>query len=193
MGADKIGEMLGIGGFAEIFARVMPWVIAVLMSMTSMTSCSVSMEGKTIWQIQTLPIKSRHIYLSKIIANLTVAAPFYVAAVVFACLTVKGDVIDYIWIAVIPACYVIFTAVSGIVINLAFPVLDWDNEVRVVKQSASTFVAMVVGVVSGIIPAVCAVVFGENAINIVRMANVAILAAMTLLMYSHIGRRRTIV
>lgn len=193
MGADKIGEMLGIGGFTEIFARVMPWVIAVLMSMTSMTSCSVSMEGKTIWQIQTLPIKSRHIYLSKIIANLTVAAPFYVAAVVFACLTVKGDVIDYIWIAVIPACYVIFTAVSGIVINLAFPVLDWDNEVRVVKQSASTFVAMVVGVVSGIIPAVCAVVFGENAINIVRMANVAILAAMTLLMYSHIGKRRTIV
>ena len=62
------------------------------------------MEGKTFWQIQTLPVKSGKVYLSKIMANLTVAAPFYVISVVFACLTVEPDLATYFWIAVNAPC-----------------------------------------------------------------------------------------
>ncbi|MBQ5851748.1 MAG: hypothetical protein IIW54_13190, partial [Lachnospiraceae bacterium] len=158
-------------------------LIALLMSITSMTSCSISMEGKTFWQIQTLPVKSGKVYLSKIMANLTVAAPFYVISVVFACLTVEPDLATYFWIAVIPALYLFFMAVVGIRINLAFPVLNWDNEVRVVKQSASTLVTMLVGIITGVVPIACIVLLGTGAVNVVRAVTAVVLALVTVVLY----------
>ena len=116
-------------------------------------------------------------------ANLTVAAPFYVISVVFACLTVEPDLATYFWIAVIPALYLFFMAVVGIRINLAFPVLNWDNEVRVVKQSASTLVTMLVGIITGVVPIACIVLLGTGAVNVVRAVTAVVLALVTVVLY----------
>lgn len=183
IGADRMGELMGIPDFGNIVRSALPFLIALLMSITSMTSCSISMEGKTFWQIQTLPVRSGKVYLSKIMANLTVAAPFYVISVIFACFTVKPDIAEYFWIAVIPALYLFFMAVVGIRINLAFPVLNWDNEVRVVKQSASTFVTMLVGIITGVVPAACIVLLGTDAVNVVRGVTAVVLALVTVVLY----------
>ena len=183
VGADRMGEFKGIPDFGNVVKSALPFLIALLMSITSMTSCSISMEGKTFWQIQTLPVKSGKVYLSKIMANLTVAAPFYVISVVFACLTVEPDLATYFWIAVIPALYLFFMAVVGIRINLAFPVLNWDNEVRVVKQSASTLVTMLVGIITGVVPIACIVLLGTGAVNVVRAVTAVVLALVTVVLY----------
>lgn len=189
MGTEKIIEILGISGAEEIIGGALPFIIAILMSITSMTSCSISMEGKTFWRIQTLPVRSRDVYLSKIIANLTVAAPFYIASVIFACLTIKPDIMEYIWIIIIPALYLIFMAVAGITINLAFPIFNWDNEVHVVKQSASTFVSMVVGMVSCIVPAVFIVLFGASGADLVRAVTVVVLLVGIVVLYGRNGKK----
>ena len=183
VGADRMGELIGIPDFGNIVKSALPFLIALLMSITSMTSCSISMEGKTFWQIQTLPVKSGEVYLSKIMANLTVATPFYVISVIFACLTVKPNLATYFWIIIIPALYLFFMAVVGIRINLAFPVLNWDNEVRVVKQSASTFGTMLVGIITSVVPVACIVLLGTDAINVVRGVTTVVLASVTVVLY----------
>lgn len=189
MGTGKIEELLGISGIQSIIEIVLPFVFALLMSMTSMTSCSISMEGKNFWMLQTLPVRSRDVYLSKILASLTVAAPFYVVSVIMGCLTVKPDIMEYIWMAVIPACYIIYMAVMGITINIAFPIINWDSEVHVVKQSIATFVNMVVGIISSIVPAVAIVLLGNDMADVARAVVVFLLAGVTVALYKKNGKK----
>lgn len=183
LGTEKIEELLGISGIQSVLEMVLPFVYAVMMSMATMTSCSISMEGKNFWILQTLPLGSRDVYFAKILANLTVAAPFYVVSVIMGCLLVKSDIVECIWMVIISACYIVYTAVLGITVNIAFPSFNWDNEVQVVKQSAATLVSMIAGMLSGIVPAVVMVLVGEDKANITRFIIVVVLIIVTLALY----------
>lgn len=189
LGADKFEELLGVSGIQSVIETVIPFALAVMMSMATMTSSSISMEGKSFWILQMLPVKANDVYLSKILANLTVAAPFYIVSVIFGCLTVKPDMMEYMWIVIIPACYIVYMAVIGITVNIAFPVLNWDSEVRVIKQSASTFVTMIIGMLSSIVPAVVVVLLGNGVADVTRAATVVVLVGVTVVLYKRNGRK----
>ena len=141
------------------------------------------MEGNHFWMLQTLPMKSREIYDSKILASLTVAAPFYLMTVLLAIPAVHATVLESIFIAVIPACYLVFTAVAGITFNLAFPLLKWESEVRVVKQSASMMCGMLTGMISTAVPLGITIVAGGRNGNLIKLGTVAVLVILTGVLY----------
>ena len=116
-------------------------------------------------------------------ANLAVALPFYVISTIFACLSVEYNPVEYIYIILIPAVYILFIAVVGITINLLFPVLNWDNEVRVVKQSASTFICMIIGALSALIPIAFIILLGESAVNQIRLLTLIVISSATFIIY----------
>ena len=66
-----------------------------------------------------------------------------------------------------PAVHILWSAVSGIFINLKLPTFNWESEVYVVKQSAATFVGMLVGLLSGVIPVAIVIVCKNLNINLV--------------------------
>lgn len=179
-----------MGNVENMMYSIIPFVVSTLMSMTSITSCSISMEGKTFWQIQTLPIRNREVYLGKILANLIVAAPFYIISVFFICLSVPADVLTYIKIAIVPAVYLLFTATVGIRVNLKFPVLNWDNEVRVVKQSASTMLCMLIGVLANLIPIGAILILGSQYADIVIVTVIALVGITTLVVYHKLEKKK---
>lgn len=189
MGTAKVEELFGISGMQSVIETVIPFVLALMMSITNMTSCSISMEGKSFWILQTLPVRTKDVYFSKILANLTVATPFCLISIVFGCLTIKPDIMEYVWMIMIPVCYVVYMSVVGLTVNLAFPVLNWDNEVQVVKQSASTLVTMIVGMMSSIVPAVAVVLAGEGLADVTRAVIVAVLVGVTCGLYRRNGRK----
>ena len=53
---------------------------------------------------------------------------------------------------------ILFSCVYGITVNLHFPVLEWESEVRIVKQSAS---AMLGGMGGFILTLLCALAVGS--------------------------------
>ena len=57
----------------------------------------------------------------------------------------------------LPLVFLLFSIVLGLFFNRLFPVLNWDNEARVVKQSASVGFSMLAGIVSLLIPAILVV------------------------------------
>ena len=77
---------------------------------------------------------------SKILMNVALIAPFYVIAELLLMLALKPNVLDMLWLGILPAIFVLFTCVYGITINLMFLVFNWDNEVTVVKQSAAAMI-----------------------------------------------------
>lgn len=191
-GTESIMTDLEEFGMAIEINRVLPFLITVMFSISSISSCSISMEGKYFWNVQVLPISNKIIYDSKILVNLIVAAPFYVISALLICFGADMTVMETVWVWIVPLCYIIFMAVLGITVNLKFPVMKWEQEVKIVKQSASVGITMLVGMVSSIIPCGCVIVFGREWADMVAVITVVVIAVVTLVLYRH-NNRQTVV
>ncbi len=137
----EMGKMMlpEIGELLPVFAVS---VVCMLISMNGITAPSVSLEGKNIWIVQSMPLdpwqvlqskQKTHIYLN--------AIPVIIAT------TAIGIVInaDYSRIALMNICalvYVMFISALGLFMNLLKPNLTWTNETVPVKQSMSVMVVI---------------------------------------------------
>ena len=109
------------------------------------TSTSVSMEGKEWWILKSLPLPSRMILDSKLCLNLLLIAPFYLISQIVLGIVLKGEAVEILWSVVIMLLFILCSCIGGLTANLKFPKMEWDSEVIVVKQSASSAVGGLCG------------------------------------------------
>lgn len=157
LGVEALADYLGASGYTSLVRQLLPYIFSIPLCMTSASSCSISMEGKTFWQLQVLPVKAQEVYNAKLLWNLALVAPFYVISVLLLLIGVRPDVMTALHYLLVPLVFLLFTTVVGLASNLRFPVLNWDNEARVVKQSASVLVSMLAGMVAVLVPTFLAV------------------------------------
>ena len=108
--------------------------------MMNTTSTSVSMEGKEWWILKSLPLPPKMILDSKLCFNLLLIAPFYLISQVFLGIALRGVAVEIFWSVIIMTLFILCSCVGGLTANLKFPKMEWDSEVVVVKQSASSAV-----------------------------------------------------
>ncbi|WP_455617089.1 hypothetical protein [Eisenbergiella sp.] len=155
-GMDKLEsylQMEGMGGMLPFNpGSMIPFILALMVMMGGTTSSSISIEGKQWWIPKSLPIPSGLILDSKMLVNLTLAVPSILLAGTI--LTVSGQTggLKPVWVFLVPLAYACFSSVLGITINLKMPVFNWDNETTIVKQSASTFVSVLGGMLLALLP-----------------------------------------
>ena len=179
-GVDKIESVIPL---QNGIIGLMPFVLATTSCIMTTTSTSISLEGKEWWILQSLPVDAKTVFDSKILLNLAIVAPFYVIAEVLIILALTPSFVELVWLIFLPIIYMLFTFVFGITVNLHMPVLHWENEVAVVKQSAS---AMVGGLGGCLIIILCAVpvVFVTGIVGeIVKAVTAIVILAITVLLY----------
>ena len=115
-----------------------PYLLGVFFTMMSISACSVSMEGKNWWLPRSLPLSAREILGSKLILHLIIFTPFYGLMEIILLFTLRTGFMGRLWLLIIPAVAVLFSALFGMVLNLRFPKFHWENATEVVKQSAAT-------------------------------------------------------
>ncbi len=120
--------------------NMLPMALATVFCIMPITAVSISMEGKQWWIIKTLPISAKHLLDSKLLMNLSILAPCCGISVIMAAIGQKVTPVEFVWLLLVPFLSMIFSCVFGQTVNLKLPVFDWENEVSVVKQSASMFV-----------------------------------------------------
>lgn len=112
--------------------RVFPFIIltvcsfvvfALICSMISVASCSISMEGKNYWMLKTLPIRAKDIFKAKILMNLSLAAPFVLVSSLMCCFSIKTSLLQSIWLVCIPMVYMCTNIVLSLAVNLKLYVL----------------------------------------------------------------------
>lgn len=187
-GTEKLEAMLAFPG---LVSSMLPLLLAMTASIMPVTSCAVSMEGKQWWIMQSLPVRGKEIWNGKILLNLTVALPCWAAAVILSFLALHPSPAEGFWIAVIPLAYILFTSVLGIAVNLAMPIFDWESDVRVVKQSASTMVTMLIGMVSAAAPALVLFFAGMEYRTMIYGVVTAVILAAAGVIYGIICRKDT--
>ncbi len=120
------------------------YYILVLFSclMTSITSSSISLEGKTINITKSLPISEKDILKSKIIYPYIIELPFVIISELIFFIVFKVNIIYILLIFSMSISTITLSSILGLVINLKYPKMNASNDTEVVKQSMSSMVAV---------------------------------------------------
>lgn len=167
---------------------VVPLLLASIFCLMTTTCTSVSMEGKNWWIAKSLPLSTKVILDAKILINLILILPCYFVAEIFLMIALKPSMGEVIWILVAPASIILFSLVYGITINLHFPVMNWENEVTVVKQSASALIGGMGGFLVALICMVLVLVMPDNYGVVLRFVICVVFMGMTYILYRRNNR-----
>ncbi|MBQ4165624.1 MAG: hypothetical protein IJD85_04810 [Oscillospiraceae bacterium] len=161
----------------------LPFVFAAVLCMMNPSACSISMEGKQWWITMSLPLSAKNIISGKLLFSLCLLAPFYVVAEIVVMATQSFDIMERIWFILVPVITAVFSSVFGIFVNLKFPKLQWETEVEIVKQSASSMIGGLVGALAVIVFALIAAVVPSQFSLVFNACVCVVLFVITLLMY----------
>lgn len=125
----------------NLIAGIGPTLISFCVMMCCTTMSSISLEGKSLWIIKTLPVEPKKVYLSKIYVNLTVLSPALVDAVILG-IALKASPLIILLMVLITAVCSLFISQFGLLINLLMPNFNWSNETVVIKQGAAAMVTI---------------------------------------------------
>ena len=122
-------------------------MLCLLVSMNDMATASVSLEGKTIWLVQSLPVTPWQVLRAKLWAQLLLTG--VPALVCFVCLLFiyPYSPLEMLLTALVLLAGVLFFAVFDLFLGLMTANLTWTNEMTPIKQSAGAVFAMLGGFV----------------------------------------------
>ncbi len=178
-GVDGFGVYSSIPQFGQLLSVAAPMGIAFFIVMASPTASSVSLEGKNLWIVRSLPVDTRLVLKAKLNVALTLFVPTSVISATLFCLALKPDPLYVVLMFALPVAYSYFVAMFGLKSDLNSPRLDWTSEVTVVKQSKPVLVTMLVGMLLTIAPALLALPFGIFPV----IAAFALVIVLDILMY----------
>lgn len=118
-----------------------PIYISFCIIMTCTSMASISLEGKSLWIIKSLPVSPKTVYLSKIAVNLTVIAPA-MADIIIIGIALKMGLLQTVMMLLTAAACAVFISFYGLLINLLLPNFNWTSETVVIKNSAATMVTI---------------------------------------------------
>ncbi|MBP8639641.1 MAG: hypothetical protein KBI01_01885 [Oscillospiraceae bacterium] len=126
--------------------------LCLMSSVVLFTAPSVSLEGKTIWIVKSLPLSEQEILKAKLKLHIYLSIPSTILAASAAAYVFNPSVEKVLIMLLTPVLYLMFSANIGLICNLKSPNLDWVNETQVVKQSVSVLLAMLFNFLSVLIP-----------------------------------------
>lgn len=115
--------------------------------LTSITSSVISLEGKNINIVKSLPVKVKTILMSKIYACLSITTPVLLIGDLIMFIRFKTNILEALFLVILSILMPLTTHFIGILINLKYPKLDYESSAEVVKQSTSSFLSVMLGLI----------------------------------------------
>lgn len=190
MVADNIGELVpGADGLAPVVVLA---VVCMFTGLDMITAPSVSLEGKGLWLIRSMPVSTRQILHAKeklhVLFNMIPGTIFSVV-----CSIVAGaDALSVVLVVLAALCFNCVIAATGLMLDLKRPNLNWTNEATPVKQNLSIFLVMMVEFILS-----AAILFGGwllgslAGVRVALLVITVVLGAVFLLLQRWIDRRGT--
>lgn len=135
----------------NIITEYIPVILFALISfsslMTSITSSMISLEGKSFNILKSLPIKPFKIIFSKVIAALIIMIPVILIGDSIMFIKFKFNFFSIIMIISLSIIIPLVSELIGIIVNLKYPKMNAESDTEVVKQSISSFISVLIGIV----------------------------------------------
>ena len=133
---------------SELFVRLIPAIFAFTFVLSPTTACALSVEGETFWVIKTMPVSLKKLINVKLFVNVIFGViPAFICSTLF--------VIGFKGVSLACSVLVMLCALSistlggnlGMIFNLLFPMMKWDNINKPVKQGVALLLTMVCALV----------------------------------------------
>ena len=119
--------------------------VCMLASMNDMAAPSVSLEGKSLWLMQSLPVTPWQVLRGKLSMQLLLTGIPVLFCTVCIAFIYPYTPIELLLTVLVPMSYVLLSALFGLFLGLKMPNLNWTNEITPIKQSAPVTIALFSG------------------------------------------------
>ncbi len=152
----KGGEFLPLleSVFAQFPGLILVLLVAVIGALASTVDVvvpSVSLEGRSLWILQSLPVEPWDVLKAKMLLQLKIVIPPTVFASVCAGIVLKPSAAEWILLILVPVIAIIFYTAFGLMLGIVRANLNWTNEVTIIKQSLMVLVYMLASMGYGLI------------------------------------------
>lgn len=129
-------------GYEDLIYVAAAALICMLISMNDTAAPSVSLEGKMLWQIRSLPVDTKTVLKSKYLLQMyinIVPAVFTADCVIIA---LRPGILTGVLTVILCAAYVVFHSLYSLFCGLHKVNLNWTNEVVPIKQGMNVIFAI---------------------------------------------------
>lgn len=182
------GEGMGFD-IIPLMPKIFFCLVTYTACMTSITSSSISLEGKSFNITKSLPTSVDTILLSKILMSCIITMPVILISDLIFFIAFKVGIIDILFILAISILMPILIAIIGLFTNLKYPKMNASSDTEVVKQSMSTTIAVFSGMILGLVFAVLMVAGAQTPnTNLFVLIELIVLAVVVLTLWKKLKK-----
>lgn len=117
-------------------------VMMLVATMNDMAAPSVSLEGKSVWIPQSLPVEAKTVLQAKTAMQLILTAVPMLFAAVCAAVVLQTPATEKLLLFLLPLSFTVFLALFGSFLGVRHPNMTWTTEIIPLKQSAAVTIAL---------------------------------------------------
>lgn len=119
--------------------------VCMLASMNDMAAPSVSLEGKSLWLMQSLPVTPWQVLRAKLSVQVLLTAIPVLFCMICIAFVYPFELLELLLMILVSMLYVLFSALFGLFLGLKMPNMSWTSEITPIKQSVCVVIAMFSG------------------------------------------------
>lgn len=119
--------------------------ICMLAAMNNMVTSSISLDSRTLWLSQSLPLAPWQVLRAKLSAQLLLTVPPVLFCAGCAVAVLRPSLPLALLLLALPVVFSVLSAGVGLALDLRHPALSWTNEITVIKQRIIVLAAMLGG------------------------------------------------
>ena len=139
---NNYGLNLTINQISKYIPLVLLGMIAFAALTTSTTSSMVSLEGKSFNILKSLPIKPQKVLRAKIFTGMLLMVPLIIVGDIIVFYNFNFRLIEIVMLLILSFTLPHISAQLGILFNVLYPHMNFENDTEAVKQSMSVMIAI---------------------------------------------------
>ena len=135
-----IGE--AIQGVPNCDAFIVCAMLMLMSTMNSMATPSVSLEGRSVWIPQSLPVEAKTVLRAKTTVQLILTEIPMLFAAVCCAIAVQVSITVKLLVCIVPMVFALFMAMFDTFTGVKSPIMEWTTEIVPIKQSGAIAIAL---------------------------------------------------
>ena len=131
-----------MNGRTDTVELILCAVIMMVCAMNDMAAPSVSLEGKSVWIPQTLPVDAKTVLKAKAAMHLILSSIPMLIVIVCEMIVLNTPVADKLMICLIQVILTVFFSVFASFAGIKNPIMDWTTEIIPIKQSGAVMLTL---------------------------------------------------
>lgn len=145
-GAANVEAIFGLTERHDLLVMCIPFVLCFFVGMSCTTYCSLSMEGKRHWIMETLPMEERMLKSCKMKLNLLITIPMVLVNATLLCIAFQPSILQLLLLYLISIAYAFLSAWWGFFVDSRYADYTSESERQTMYQSTSFFLGYLPGI-----------------------------------------------